>query len=108
MSSATGPVSSPPMTSGVPPDGSGVRAVPRGFVMSASPMFGVVRIRIGPLGASFAIGSTPVRSGRGTGCDGSDCATSSSKRPVPTMSIGVGRGSFSAAATSAWPNSRAV
>ena len=96
------------MTSGVPPDGSGVRCVPLGFVMSTSPMFGVVRMRIGPLGASLSIGATCERSGRGVGFDGSELATSSSKRPVPTTSIGVGRGIFSAAATSAWPNSRAV
>ena len=77
-----------------------------GTSTSLPPNFGVVRIKIGSFGATFCTGVIMETSGRSTGCDGSVTATSTSNNPVPTTSIGVGRGKLSADCTRACPNSR--
>ena len=91
-----GPVSSPPIVSGVPAEPSVTINAVGVSITSLPPNFGVVRIRIGSFGATFSTGGICERSGRTTGCDGSVTATSASNKPVPTTSIGVGRGKFSA------------
>ena len=104
---AMGPVSSPPMVSGIP-DGLVASVLTTestmglvGPVASLPPNFGVVRITSGSSGATFCIGGCDSMSGRRAGAEGSDAMTSSSNNPVPTTSIGVGRGMFSAACTKA-------
>ena len=94
-----------------------ITLAPAGTWVSGIGRSGVVRIIIGapcpvcgePNTGGFATGGFATggfatggfATGRSIGLDGSVLATSSSNNPVPTISMGVGRGKFSAACTSA-------
>ena len=103
-----GSVESRPIVTGSGDTGSKcITLAPAGTWISGIGRSGVVRIIIGapcsvwgaPNTGGFAIGA--FNTGRSIGLDGSVLATSSSNNPVPTISMGVGRGKFSAACTSA-------
>ncbi|CAB4668259.1 unannotated protein [freshwater metagenome] len=94
-----GPVSSPPIVNGAMA-GSVGSIIAMGIGPVGLSTLGVVRIRMGPSGATFCTGSTLEKSGRAAGCVTSSTKSASNK-PPPTMSIGVGRAIFSAACTSA-------
>ena len=108
-STAMGPVSSPPMVSGKPL-GSVGSMITVGIGPVFDSIFGVVRMRIGSVDAVFGTGAgiSPVASFAGTAGAGTGAETSASNNPVPTTSIGVGRGIFSAACTNAVPSSRGL
>ena len=103
-----GSVESRPIVTGSGDMGSKcITLAPAGTWISGIGRSGVVRIIIGapcsvwgaPNTGGFATGG--FNTGRSIGLDGSVLATSSSNNPVPTISMGVGRGKFSAACTSA-------